>query len=43
MTACYPDDYFAGILIDTGAAKVSTASKKQYSTYIKAFRDTLLD
>lgn len=39
----YSNDCFAGVLIDTGSAKVSTAGERQYNAYIKAFGDTALD
>jgi hypothetical protein len=43
ITNRYSDSRFIGIMIDTGAARVSTARKKQYQAYSKAFGQTPLD
>ena len=39
----YPDDQFIGVLIDTGAARVSTAGVRQLRAYMKAFGDIYVD
>jgi hypothetical protein len=43
ITDRYSDAQFAGVMVDTGAARISTAGKRQYHAYIKTFGPTQLD
>ena len=39
----YPDSHFFGVMIDTGASRISTAGENQYQAYIKTFGNIILD
>ena len=43
FTDRYSDTQFTGVMIDTGAARISTTSKRQYQAYIKTFGLTWLN